>query len=170
MKQFTLYKRPTKKKNKYIYYVQFRDSNGNRMTAVSSGATSKSKAETWAINQLVNGLAKTSENPKFSTFAKNWFIWGKCKYLERQINRRDYPRSYAEHQRRLLVNHILPYFADYKLSNIGVIQIEDWLLSLRKTRSSSTANRLTGRFLRNLKKRAKDDPVFRKYLEALLSN
>ena len=139
-KPFTLYKRFTTKKNKYIYYVQFRDSNGKRLTAVSSGEVSKSKAEAWAINQLVKGLVRTTEDPKFSVFAQDWFT-SECKYLKRQFNRRDYSRSYAEYQRAILKNHILPYFADNKLSQITVDVIEDWLLSFKEAYSSATANR-----------------------------
>jgi hypothetical protein len=76
-KPFTLYKRPTKKKNRYIYYVQFRDYEGNRLTAVSSGQTSKSAAEVWAYEKLKEGSIKSLKDPKFSVFAQNWFVWGR---------------------------------------------------------------------------------------------
>ena len=45
---FTLQKRPTTKTNRYIYYCQFRDSHGKRMTAVSTGKTTKAEAYKWA--------------------------------------------------------------------------------------------------------------------------
>jgi len=35
-KPFSLYKRPTTRKNKCIYYVQFRDENGKRLSAIST--------------------------------------------------------------------------------------------------------------------------------------
>jgi hypothetical protein len=76
-KPFTLYKGPTKKKNRYIYYVQFRDYEGNRLTAVSSGQTSKSAAEVWAYEKLKEGSIKSLKDPKFSVFAQNWFVWGR---------------------------------------------------------------------------------------------
>ena len=42
---FNLYKRPTTKNGKYIYYVQFYDEYGNRLTALSTGQTSKAAAD-----------------------------------------------------------------------------------------------------------------------------
>lgn len=48
-KPFSLYKRPTTKKNKQIYYCQFYDESGNRLTARSTGQTSKAAAENWAL-------------------------------------------------------------------------------------------------------------------------
>ncbi len=47
-KPFHLYKRPTTKNNKSIYYVQFYTDDDHRMTARSTGQTSKAAAETWA--------------------------------------------------------------------------------------------------------------------------
>jgi len=61
-KPFNLYKRPIKKSGKYIYYCMFYDEAGNRMTAQSTGQTSKAAAETWAIDQLKKGLITTNEN------------------------------------------------------------------------------------------------------------
>jgi hypothetical protein len=55
-KPYTLYKRNTTKKGRYVYYCQFRDENGNRMTARSTGQSSKTAAEAWAIDQLKRGL------------------------------------------------------------------------------------------------------------------
>jgi integrase len=141
-KPFTLYKRPTKKKNRYIYYVQFRDYEGNRLTAVSSGQTSKSAAEVWAYEKLKEGSIKSLKDPKFSVFAQNWFVWGrKCPYLKKCLNRGSYSRSYADYQRAILKNHILPYFANRRLSEITVSQIENLLLYVKEIHSSATANR-----------------------------
>jgi integrase len=140
-KPFTLYKRPTKKKNRYIYYIQFRDAEGNRLTAVSSGQTSKSAAEVWAYEKLKEGSIKSLKDPMFSIFAQNWFVWGKCPYLKKRLNRGDYVRSYADYQRAILKNHILPYFANRRLSEITVSQIENLLLYVKEIHSSATANR-----------------------------
>ncbi len=54
-KPFHIYKRHTTKKNKYIYYVQFYTDDDHRMTARSTGQTSKAAAETWAYDQLQKG-------------------------------------------------------------------------------------------------------------------
>ena len=51
-KSYTLFKRPTKKHGIFIYYVQFRDENGNRTTAMSTGETTKELAQIW-VNELL---------------------------------------------------------------------------------------------------------------------
>ena len=51
-KPFNLYKRPTQKKNKYIWYVRFYNEDGNRLTACSTGQTTKAAAETWVYELL----------------------------------------------------------------------------------------------------------------------
>jgi hypothetical protein len=43
-KPFHIFKRPTTKKGKFVYYVQFYDEDGERMTARSSGQTSRAAA------------------------------------------------------------------------------------------------------------------------------
>jgi hypothetical protein len=42
---FTVYRRPTTRKKCYVYYMQFRDEDGNRMTAVSSGKTTRAEVQ-----------------------------------------------------------------------------------------------------------------------------
>ena len=140
-RSFHLHKRPASKKNRYIYYVQFYDDDGKRMTARSTGQTSRAAAENWAYEQILQGLVTRKKDMKFSVFAENWFVWDQCAYLERKLNRGPYSRGYADKQRSYLLNHILPYFRDEKLSNITVEKIDDWLISLKNTSSAITANR-----------------------------
>jgi hypothetical protein len=64
-KPFNLYKRPTTKNNRYIYYVQFYDEDGNRLGARSTGQTSKTAAEEWAYAQLQKGIIVTEKNITF---------------------------------------------------------------------------------------------------------
>ncbi len=95
-KPFTIYKRPTRKKKRFIYYVQFREENGRRKTAVSSGKTTRAEAEIWAYERLEEEQYVANRNLRFEVYAKNWFLWDKCKYLNRKRTRGEYSRSYAE--------------------------------------------------------------------------
>jgi integrase len=132
-KPFHLYKRPTKKPGKYIYYVQFFDEAGNRMTARSTGQTSKAAAETWAVEELKKGLVKTQRNILFSQYAEDWWIWDKCSYIKGRIARgATLSRSYTDSMRTYLTLHILPYFGNKKLQNITPKMIEDWIMKLRE--------------------------------------
>jgi hypothetical protein len=65
-KPFNVYKRPTTKKKKYVYYIQFYDEEGNRLTAKSSGQSSRAAAEAWAHEQLKKGIITTEKNITFT--------------------------------------------------------------------------------------------------------
>lgn len=108
------------------------------MIVRSSGETSKLAAEAWAIDQLNRGLITTNERLLFAEFAKSWWVWGECKYLEGKLARgKSISRSYADAQRSYLVHHILPAFKDRRLTSIQTADIEEWLLQLRKDSSLS---------------------------------
>ena len=115
-KPFHLYKRPTTRNNKHIYYVQFYDEDGNRLTARSTGQKSKAAAETWAYEQLKKGIIATEKNITFGKYAENWWTWDKCQYVKGKIARGGgVSRAYADLMKAYLVNHILPYFKNKNL-------------------------------------------------------
>ncbi len=64
-KPFTIYRRPTRKKKRYIYYIQFRDEAGRRKTAVSSGKTTRAEAECWAYERLKESLGAPHRDLRF---------------------------------------------------------------------------------------------------------
>jgi integrase len=131
-KPYNLYKRPTKRPGKNIYYVQFYDESGKRMTAVSSGQTSKAAAETWAIEQLKRGLITPDKDITFAQFARDFWVWDRCAYVKsRHARGADISRRYVESMRGYLQNHILPYFSDRKLQKISASMIEKWIMDLR---------------------------------------
>ena len=115
-KPYNLYKRATTKSNKYIYYCQFYDESGKRSTAISTGQTSKAAAENWAIEQMNKGFIVKKRNVTLVQYAKDWWIWGKCKYTKSKIARgHSISRSYVNSSRTNLTRHILPFFGDKKL-------------------------------------------------------
>jgi len=131
-KPFNLYKRPTTKNNKFIYYVQFYDDYGNRLTARTTGQTSKSAAETWAIEQLKKGVITSDKNITFAQFAKDWWIWDKCPYVKGRIARgANISRDYTDSMKSYLVRQILPSFDNKKLQKITPRMIEKWVMDLK---------------------------------------
>jgi len=132
-KPFNLYRRPTSKPGKYIYYVQFYDDTGHRMTARSTGQTSKSAAEAWAIEQLKKGIIPTEKNISFGKFAENFWVWDCCSYVKSRLRRgAKISRHYVDDMRTILERHILPYFKNIKLQKIKARTIENWLDELSK--------------------------------------
>ncbi len=130
-KPYNLYKRPSKKR-KYIYYVQFYDEAGNRMIARSTGQTSKSAAEAWAIEKIRRGVIISDKNITFEKYAENWWIWDKCTYVKHRLARgANISRGYVDSMRGYLDRHILPCFGSKKLQRISSRMIESWLMDLK---------------------------------------
>ncbi|HRW24916.1 MAG TPA: hypothetical protein P5298_10940 [Spirochaetia bacterium] len=72
---YSIQKRPCAKKNRHIYYVQFRHpETGAYMTAVSSGKSSKSEALNWADEQLSSGkvIAAEKKGILLETYAREF--------------------------------------------------------------------------------------------------
>ncbi len=147
-KPYNLYKRPIKKTGKYIYYVQFYDEAGNRMTARSTGQTSKAAAETLAIEQIKRGLITAQKNITFGQYSQDWWIWDKCQYIKGRVARgANISMDYTDSMQTYLTMHIFPYFANKRLQKITSRMIETWVMGLRdkigrtgKPLSNSTVN------------------------------
>ena len=139
---FTVFRRPTTKKKKYVYYAQFRDERGRRTTAVSTGKTTKAEALQWAQERFSAGARLRARCPKLTEYAENWFLWDQCQYLERKRARGEYSRLYAEEQRRKLTLHILPALGAFRLDELTQADIESWVVRTKSSSTAANANRV----------------------------
>lgn len=152
---FSIYKRLVGRKKRVIFYVQFRDENGKRLPGRSSGQSSKSAAEVWAIEQLAKGIIPTKANLTFSRYAEPWFIWGKCEYIQRKMDRGiSISRGYADTRRINLVKNILPFFGSNKLTSIKPYMVESWIKELQKSSLSPATINICLRTLKLMMKEA----------------
>ena len=141
-KSYSLHKRPSKK-YKQIYYCQFYDEDGNRLTAQSTGQTSKSAAEVWAQEQIKKGVISPQKDITFGKYAEPWWVYDKCPYIQGKLARGFVlSRVHANDMRSILTRHILPYFANKKLQKINAKIIEKWMLELRE-KKGKTGNKLS---------------------------
>ena len=53
--QYSLHKRPTTRKNRGVFYVQFRDETGAYRSAISTGCTDRDEAVRWCEKRLKDG-------------------------------------------------------------------------------------------------------------------
>lgn len=128
---FTVF--PRKLKSGRIFYAQFRDIHGKRMTAVSSGQRSKAAAETWALSQITRGKVPFSSegNVTFEQYARDWFVWDRCPYIKRRLAEgKSIGRSYAEGRRRYIERYILPTLGKKRLAEITRPLVEKWRMDL----------------------------------------
>lgn len=113
-----------------VYYVRFRKDDGGYYTAKSSGQTTKSAAEAWAIEYLKTGQVVMKENLTLSMYAEDFFAW-EGEYISalrrkgRQIGQR-----YAENKQGHLRNYILPALGAVKISRIDEDMIESFARDL----------------------------------------
>ena len=130
-KPFSIYKRPTTRKGKHIYYVQFRDADGNYMTAMSTHQSSKSAAINWSNEYIKKGFIPSNRGKSFADYSKDFWVWDKCEYIKSKLARGDrISKGYAEICRRNLLNHILPSFRGVNLAVLKPSMIERWLMDL----------------------------------------
>jgi hypothetical protein len=133
LKNFHLHKRPTTKKNRFIYYVQFIDETNRRLNARSTGQTSRAAAEKWAVKQLQKGTYASKKDITFAKYAEDWWLWDKCKYIRVHLaHGKKLSQRYADEMRSLLNNYLLPFFGKYRMKMITRALSDDWLIWLHE--------------------------------------
>ena len=139
-KLFSLHKRI--KKNKSIFYCQFKLPDNSWSTAKSTGQSSKIKAENWALDYLRAGKIIKSENINLSEFAGNFFSWdGEWATDKKATGKRISERQCISKQRQTEL-HILPFLGKYKLTNLDKSIIKSFRNDLYKRGlSGSTINK-----------------------------
>jgi len=139
-KLFSLHKRI--KKNKSIYYCQFKLPDDSWSTAKSTGQTSKVKAENWAIDYLRAGKIIKSENTTLEEFAVDFFSWdGEWAIDKKATGKRISERQCINKQRQTEL-YLLPALGKYKLTKIDRAAIKTFRNELYKRGlSGSTINK-----------------------------
>ncbi|MFA6508688.1 MAG: hypothetical protein WCT14_21495, partial [Treponemataceae bacterium] len=118
-KQYGLYKRSSGKKG--IYYVRFRDPDtGIRLPGISTGCLRKADAENFAIEYLKKGKVQAKSKTTFRNYTKGFFDYETSPFIKNQLARgSSYSKTYAESNRGILNNHLVPFFADQPISSIN---------------------------------------------------
>jgi integrase len=136
---FTLYLRRLQNGTR-VYYYRYYDADGRRSGGRSTGQAHKALALKYVLELIKSGRLDSPQETTFGSYAENWWVWGKCSYLESQATRgQTLSRRYAEVQRGFLVNHVLPEFEKLKLSAIKPYHIEKWLKILKDSGLSSAS-------------------------------
>lgn len=138
---YTLYLR----KNGYWYYWTY-DRFGRKFQK-STGTKNKTKAKIIANDRAKEGrLIDTKKRVPynlFEEFTRDFFIYGKCPYIESRLARGyKYSVKNAKTNRTYLENHILPFFKGRILESITVSDLNRWLIQLPRVKgiSNKTAN------------------------------
>lgn len=134
---YQLYPRTHKSGKKVFYYYAY-DFTGRRISK-STGQTTETAARNWVNLQIKAGKLITSGSIRFGDWARDWWVWGKCKYIESR--RGMIGHSHADLQRWYLVTYIIPHFENAKLEEISPGDVEQWIgKMLREGKSPSLVN------------------------------
>ena len=148
---FAIFRRPTKRKGSFVYYCRFRAEEGQYISAVSTGQTSRAAAENWAASKLREGkiISPGKRGVSFETFAED-FWQRNGEYITRKIARGGhFSASFAKIREGQLSQWILPFFKDRPIGSISRADIESWQMQL--FRSSEISPSTINRVLDNLK-------------------
>jgi integrase len=141
-KPYSLWKRRLKT-GRYIWYVRFRLDEGCFGTAKSSGQSTKTAAEAWAINYLRQGQVVTRENISFAAYASDFFS-PKGDYMRTlELRGKRIGQRHLANQQSYLTNYLIPSFGQNKLRRIDTEEILEFSLDLRERGlSASTINHI----------------------------
>lgn len=144
--EYRLFKRKSGKKK--VYYARILDSAGNVVKTVSTGETNQYRAHEW-IKSNIERLDPSRKDPTLAEYTKNFFVWGKCDYIERQNQKnRSIVESTARDRRGHLEYYLIPKWGEHKLREINAPDVEKWLLHLKsfkmkdKELSNNTKNQI----------------------------
>lgn len=136
---YTLFLR-TLPSGKTVYYYQFRDENGVRSPARSTGTSNKAQARR-VCNRLYNeGAFRSCSSKLFKSFSSGFFDDDSPYMKWKRTSSVELAKSTVASYRRLLSHQILPYFGKMEISKITVSTIKEWIVWLNESWSAKTSN------------------------------
>jgi integrase len=141
---FSLNRRPTTKKNRFIYYCRFRDPETQAYrSAVSTGYSRRDDAVCWAEEKL-RQAEETIDSTTFATYSDGfWDIQGT--YAQGKLARGyTISRGYLEIAAANTRKHLLPVWGAIRLCDITARAIDEWIIKMRKESglAGATINKL----------------------------
>lgn len=125
---------------KIIYYFQFRDENGKRSPAYSTGTNRLSQAKRICQKLYNEGKFRTNTSILFKTFSQNFFDDDSSYRKWKRTSGEDLAPSTLASYKKLLSFQILPYFGEMQLSKITVDTVKNWIVWLNESWSAKTSN------------------------------
>jgi integrase len=131
------------KNGKVVFYYWAYRSDGRRLYR-TTGTDSYEKALRYCRNLLKNGRLVTEKNYGFARYTADFFVYDACPYIKsRLLHGKPYTRGWAQAQRNLLVNRIVPEWGDTDIRELSEGGIESWLFRLKQENTGAkTLNHL----------------------------
>ena len=149
--KYSLYTRYSKRRKKKVYYAQFRDPETvKRLPGICTDKTDKNEAKIWCDEQLTMRTYLPKAKMKFAEYSDDWFVWGRCEYLQMMIDDdHGCTRRAAESNRSALDLYILPYFGDMRIADIKQYHILSFRLHLKRE-GGVNGHLLSNKYINNI--------------------
>ncbi len=139
---FTLYTRKNSK-GKNIYYARFRDRHGLRTSGISTGQTSKVRAETWASEYLTMLKSGKGNVPTIKKWGEDFFLKSEGWILSVKSKGKSVTPRYCRDVQTRVDMHIIPFLGHIKLSSLVQADVVDFRTHLyKKGYQGSTINHI----------------------------
>jgi integrase len=125
---FTLFWRVVPSGKKVVYYYAY-DENGLRRGPWTTGQGSMTLARNHCNKLLRDGVLLPYKlgGQTFAEYAEGWWEWDACKYLKKRRKRHNITQAYADNNKKMLRNRLLPSFGSMPMNKITPEEIENWL-------------------------------------------
>lgn len=130
----------TLQSGRIVYYYQFRDENGRRSPAYSTGTDKLSQARRVCQKLYNEGRFCKNSDILFKTFSEGFFDDNSPYMLWKRTSGDNLSMSTVDSYRRLLKYQILPYFGDMQISKISIDTVKKWIVWMNESWSPKTSN------------------------------
>lgn len=136
---YTIFPR-TLSSGKTVYYYQFRDEQGHRSSAKSTGCTTLSSARRFCQKLYNDGAFKKDASISFSAYTQDFFSESSRYYKWKIANKERISLETMLAYNKFLRNQLIPFFADYKITNIKRSDVKEWVIWANDKWSPKTVN------------------------------
>ena len=123
-----------------VYYYQYRDENGRRSSAYSTGTDKLSQAKRICQKLYNEGKFSSQSGLLFSTFASGFFDDDSPYRKWKKTSGEDLAPATLASYVKLLNNQLLPYFGEMQLKKINTDTVKQWIVWLNENWSAKTSN------------------------------
>ena len=136
---YTIFPRKLKS-GKIVYYYQFRDEQGFRSGAKSTGCTTLSSAKRYCNKLYNSGELTKLTSYTFCIYVKDFFSKEKDWYKWKVVNNSKITDETIMSYNKFLRNQLIPFFETKKLEDISRSEIKNWIIWASEKWSAKTVN------------------------------
>jgi len=128
---YSLHTRPSFKKNRLIYYAQFRNEAGDYSTAVSTGYTRHDDAVRWCEKELKK-RKDNRESITLAEYSKGFWHQGAPFATDRAAHGRAVSNGYLDISEGYTRNHLIPTWGNERLRDLSPKRLDARIVELHR--------------------------------------